>query len=235
MKSIKFSILVFFTALLGGLTAFAQENCSSYYPMKKGLKFEITHYDDNGKKITGMTKNEVIDFSSSGDKDIATMRTIVEDKKGEQTLDANYNIICSGDKVTIDLNEMMKQQMAEQMKENEAEIEISGINAIFPNDMKIGDKLPDSNMEMKIKAGSINMNFTVNTTNREVVKMETLTTPAGTFDCVVISSETHTKMLVSKTIVSKIWLAKGYGMIKQEDYSKGGKLTGYQLLTSYTQ
>lgn len=234
MRSLKTIIFITVFAFIAKFTSSAQDGCSTYYPMAKGIKFELTHFDKSGKKVTGKTRNEITEYSNSGGKEVATIHTIVEDKKGEETFDASYSITCTGDKVVIDLKEMMKEQMAEQMKDEETEIEISGINAGFPNSMTVGQKLPDSNIDMKIKAGSINLNFTVNSTNREVVDKETITTPAGTFDCIVISSESHTKMMVSKTTLSKMWLAKGYGMVKQEDYNKKGKLTGSQVLTSFS-
>lgn len=234
MKSLKFLFPVVLFALFIGFSASAQNNCSTYYPMSEGVKFEITNYDKKGKKITGKTISEIIEFSSSAGKDVATIHTIIEDKKGEQILDANYGITCTGDKVIIDLNEMMKEQMAQQMGTEDTEVEISGINAAFPNDMEVGQKLPDSNLGIKVNVGGMNMNFTVNSNNREVVGKETITTPAGTFDCLIISSESHTKMMVTKSTISKMWLAKGYGMVKQEDYSKNGKLIGYQLLTSFS-
>ena len=91
-------------------------------------------------------------------------------------------------------------------------------------------------MGLKMKmGGAINMNTNVETINRKVEKQESITTPAGTFDCYVIYSETKTKMMMAnKTFPSRTWLAKGVGMVKQESYNKNGKLMGSMVLTQYT-
>ena len=72
-------------------------------------------------------------------------------------------------------------------------------------------------------------------TDREVVGKETLTTPAGTFECFVISQSNVSKGMTG-TIkrTSKQWIAAGVGVVKTEDYKKNGKLDGYSLLTSFS-
>ena len=86
---------------------------------------------------------------------------------------------------------------------------------------------------MKIQAGSVTMNFSVHNKNKIVVGKETITVPAGTFDCVIVTSDTDTKMMIAKHTKSKNWYAKGIGLVKQEDYNKKGKLIGKQVLTQF--
>jgi hypothetical protein len=76
--------------------------------------------------------------------------------------------------------------------------------------------------------------MTVTITDRKVVGKESVTTPAGTFDCFKITSNStiKTKTVVGITMeFSAIeWLAPKAAIVKSESYKKG-KLQGYTLLT----
>jgi len=99
----------------------------------------------------------------------------------------------------------------------------------------VGEDLPDANVQIKMSMGGINMNMNVETVNRKVEKKEQVDTPAGSFDCYVISSDTKSKMMMAnKTFPSRQWLAEGVGMIKQETYNKSGKIVGSMMLTEFS-
>jgi hypothetical protein len=80
--------------------------------------------------------------------------------------------------------------------------------------------------------GGMKMNMTVDITNRKVNAKESITTPAGTFNCYAISSNSETKMGLKMMFEIKEWVAEGMGVIKSETYNKNGKLMGYTELTS---
>ena len=81
------------------------------------------------------------------------------------------------------------------------------------------------------------MNFNMSTliTDREVLGKESVTTPAGTFDCYIITQSTHIKsMAANQKRTTKQWIAEGVGVVKSEDYNKKGKLDGTSVLTSFS-
>lgn len=210
----------------------AQSACSTYYPLEDGASLQYTNYDRKGKE-DGQINYNVTNVESSGDNVSATMMMEMVDKKGN-TYTSDYEIACDGNVVKIDFKSLMNEQMLSQM--GDVEMDISGTDVELPNSLSVGQELPDANMELKMKmGGAINMNTNVETINRKVEKQESITTPAGTFDCYVIYSETKTKMMMAnKTFPSRTWLAKGVGMVKQESYNKNGKLMGSMVLTQYT-
>ena len=114
------------------------------------------------------------------------------------------------------------------------EVEISGTNLIIPNDLLEGRELPDSNMNMTINMNPIKLKMNVNITNRKVSGKETITTPAGTFDCVILSYDFETKMGIKVSGTAKQWLAKGVGMVKQEDRNKKGRIISWSQLTAFS-
>lgn len=212
--------------------SFSQSTCSQYYPMVDGASFQYTNYDKKGND-DGKINYKVTNVNGSGDNISATMVMDIEDKKGN-TYTSEYNISCDGNTVKVDFKSLMNEQMLNQM--GDVEVDITGTDVEWPNNLGVGQELPDGNVNLKMKmGGGINMNMNVETLNRKVEKKESLTTPAGTFDCFVVYSETKTKMMMgNQTMPSRVWLAEGVGMVKQESYNKNGKLMASTVLTQFS-
>ena len=116
------------------------------------------------------------------------------------------------------------------------EMEITGTDIEIPNNLSVGQELADAHVMIKIDMGGMSMKVNVDQENRKVEKQETITTPAGTYDCLVVYSETKSKMMMAKqTFPTRVWLAEGIGMVKQETYNKSGKMTDSMLLTAHSQ
>ena len=79
----------------------------------------------------------------------------------------------------------------------------------------------------------MNMKMNMNLFNRKVAGNESVTTPAGTFDCYVITYDSEAKMGFKMTSSNKLWLSEGFGMVKQETYNKKGALIGKSVLTAF--
>lgn len=228
----KHYFLLLATLLFTANTAVAQSSCSKYYPMIDGALLQYTSYDKKGKE-EGQIDYKVTNVNGSGDNITATMVMEISDQKGN-TFSSDYDITCDGNVVRIDFKSLMNEQMLSQM--GEMEMDITGTDMELPNNLSVGQELPDSNVNVKMKmSGVMNMNMDVETINRKVEKQESVTTPAGTFDCYVIYSETRTKMMMSnQTMPSRVWLAEGVGMVKQESYNKNGKLVASSVLTGFS-
>jgi hypothetical protein len=113
-------------------------------------------------------------------------------------------------------------------------MEITGTDIELPNELSVGQALSDANVAMKIDMGGMSMNMKVDMINRKVEKQESVTTPAGTFNCYVIYTDNESKMMmVNQSFPSRLWLAEGVGMVKQESYKKNGDLMSRTELTSF--
>ena len=135
--------------------------------------------------------------------------------------------------VTLDYESLLPSDMMKQY--GDMDIEISGNDIEIPNDLSVGQNLNDANVTMKIGMSGINMNIAVDMLNRKVEKKESVTTPAGTYDCYVVYSEKQSKMMMANQVYpSRVWLAEGVGMVKQETYKKNGDLMSSTLLTAYS-
>lgn len=218
-------VLVF--ALFISFSLIGQNACKAYYPFEEGAKFEITNYDKKGKKESA-AKYEVAKI----DNNVATIKTIVLDNKGKEITSTSYQVTCDGSTVSIDFKSLMNADMFKQYKD--MDMDITGNNIELPNDLQIGQSLKDANLTMAINMGGISMNMTMDVINRIVNAKESITTPAGTFDCYALNYTTEMKMGMKMTFNFKEWIAKGIGVVRSESYNKKGKLMGYSELTSFS-
>ena len=66
--------------------------------------------------------------------------------------------------------------------------------------------------------------------HRKVVGKESITTPAGTFDCIKLSYEVQTQILSSVSGSAIEWYAADVGIVKTVSYNKTGKMIGYSQM-----
>lgn len=226
MKTLKTTLL----AILITATTFAQD-CSTYYPFTEGSSSTITSYDRRGK-ISAEQQLIIESINTVNGYQTATAKAILKDEKGKLITETSFNITCKENGVEMDITSMLSPDLFKQFEGMETDI--TGTNIILPNNLNVGDNLPDADMQMSIDMSGITMNINAAMTDRKVVSREDLTTPAGTFDCYVIEYTSIVKMGIKKTSTVKQWIAKGVGMVKMEDYNKKGKITYRNLLTAFS-
>ena len=114
------------------------------------------------------------------------------------------------------------------------EVEVTSDELQIPAVLTVGQLLPDAKFELKTKNSPIPMNMTFNMTDRKVEGKETVTTPAGTFDCVKILYNTQSKMTMMNMNFKNVqYLSEKYGAVKTESYKANGSLVGYTLITKF--
>ncbi|MDO6519479.1 TapB family protein [Zobellia uliginosa] len=213
---------------------FAQDSCSKFYPLEEGSSFEYTNYDKK-EKVEGSVHYTITEVRSEGAASVATFDMKYKDKKGKDLFESNYSFSCENGLVTIDYKSLFPSQMMQQYTEMGLEMDISGTDIELPNDLSVGQQLADANVTVAMSMGGINMNVSVDQTNRKVEKRESVTTPAGTFDCYLITENHMTKTMGATIETStKLWLAEGIGMVRQEAYKKNGSLMSRTELTRFT-
>lgn len=226
----KLLLILFF--LLGIISLTAQNNCSKFYPMTEGVAMEYTNFSKKGK-VEGLSSYKVTETNTVGNTTNATMAINLKDEKGKEIYNTDYKLSCTGNMVTLDYESLLPSDMMKQY--GDMDIEISGNDIEIPNDLSVGQNLNDANVTMKIGMSGINMNIAVDMLNRKVEKQESVTTPAGTYDCFVVYSENQSKMMMANQVYpSRVWLAEGIGMVKQETYKKNGDLMSSTILTAYS-
>lgn len=204
----------------------AQNNCSTFYPFQQGVTFQITNYGKN-KRVAAITDFLVTDASSN----FATFTSFLRDKDGEVLNEATFTMSCENDGIVVDMESVLNPQLLDNYRDFETEI--SGTKIVIPNNLQVGQELPDASMTMLVNMSGINLRMEVSMTDRAVVDRETITTSAGTFDCFVIGYTNIINMGMNRTTTAKQWISKGVGMVKQEDYNRRGRVTSSSLLTDF--
>jgi hypothetical protein len=200
--------------------------------MTEGTSFEYTSYNKKGKS-EGVSSYKVTTVENNTDTTTATMDISFTDEKGKDVYNSNYSFSCSGNLVTIDYESLVPKKMLEQYED--MEMDITGTDIELPNELTVGQNLADANVTLNINMSGLNMKTIIDIVNRKVEKQETITTPAGTFDCYVIYSDNKSKIMMAKSnFPSRVWLSESVGMVKQETYKKNGDVMGSTQLTKFT-
>ena len=216
------------------LTATAQDNCSQYYPMQEGASFSYNMYGKKGK-LDGSSIYKVVQVTNGGGETKASLNVSFQGSKANESFEMDYDFTCTGDGIRIDFNSLLPNQMMDQYKEMDVEMDVTGTDIELPNNLSVGQELADADVNVAMSISGMKMTIQAKTTNRKVIAKEAVTTAAGTFDCVVLTADIYSKAAFAKVNLSdKIWLAKGVGIVKQETYNKKGKLESRMELVSFS-
>jgi hypothetical protein len=231
MKKFKLVMISFLPLVV--LMSFLNPTGSEYYPMTKGIKSVFTHYDNKGN-ITQIVTNDITDYTVENGIEKATTTSVMEDKKKNKSTTLKFESTFDGTTFEVDLKKITEETLKAGIKDQKVSVSVDGNNFKLPNNLQVGQKLEEIDLNMIMNSGNINFKFFMRYTDRTVTGTETIDTPAGKFDCFIISSQTEVKMLMTKTGTSKSWIAKGVGLVKQEDYNKKGKLISSEILTEFS-
>ena len=142
---------------------------------------------------------------------------------------------CEDGTMYIDMRNFISQEQLEAFKSYEMTVEAENLE--MPGKLSVGQSLKDGSVNVTAAGAPLPTSLNMKITERKVVAKETITTPAGTFECYKITSNiaTTTQMGIKMNLnFSSIdWIALKVGSVKSESYNKSGKLMGYTILTSW--
>jgi hypothetical protein len=172
---------------------------------------------------TGKMVHVISNLSNKGNNLAATVNSEMFDKNGKSISKANNSVQCENGTLLVDMKMLIPSAQQEQMNSMSASGTISYLD--YPATMKEGDALKDASFAGDFTSTSgLKGNISMNMTNRKVMGKETITTPAGSWDCFKITY--HSKMIFKMGIGIPMnadvteWYAPGFGIVKAE--SGGG-------------
>jgi len=204
-------------------TLFSQD-CSNYYYLQNNKTIEMTISNNKGKESGKMTYT-VSDSRKSGNAVTATINSEFVDAKGKSITKATNNVKCVNGVMQMDMKVFIPAAQQEQIKSGTATA--SDVYLEYPANMNVGDQLKDGLLNMDYETASgLKSSIEVSITERKVEGKETVTTPAGTWECFKITSKNKiTSRIAGIGIPIRMdvteWYAPGFGVIKTE--SKTGK------------
>ncbi|TVR39459.1 MAG: hypothetical protein EA394_09605 [Bacteroidia bacterium] len=229
IQTLAFGILF----LMIPFVAFSQM-CNYYLPLVENTGLVYEHYDQRDR-LEGSQTITIKQVETEGDRIIATLATEQFDRRNRPQFEAEYNIVCEGNILYIDMESLLNEAMLEGFKDMDMQIEGDGI--IFPTDMRVGETLPDASMNISIRSGGMQMaEMQIRITDREVLSKETVTVPAGTFEAFKISYVTHfeTRAMgipIRSRSKSIEYHAENVGLVRSETYNERDRLQGSQVLS----
>ena len=215
-----------FVALTLGAFAAKAQDCAGYYYMQGNKTIEMTMYKSNGKEH-GKRITKISNVSTSGNTMTSTANVEVLDKDGKTISTGSNKMECTGGVFKCDIKVNIPEAQQKQIDKGNGSAKAENVYVEYPADMKVGDVLKDANMHMdmttNVGSGGQGMDQTVdmNITNRKVAGKESVTSPAGTWDCFKITS--NSKMQIKTMGIGfpmsfdvTEWFAPGFGVVKSE-------------------
>ncbi|MDN5203395.1 hypothetical protein QQ008_18555 [Fulvivirgaceae bacterium BMA10] len=198
--------------------------------MSEGTEFEMTNYDSKGK-ADSRVKHKVLEKTVSGGDVMVKVSMELYDKKDELVNSGEYEVKCEGGVFKVDMRSLINLEQTKAYANMEATVDADQLE--IPSNPKAGDELADGFME--ITFGPV-IKMRVNVTDRKVEAIENVTTDAGTFNCIKISENIDSQIMIAKVKAKSVaWYSKDVGTVKTESYNKKGKLMGYSVLTNFKQ
>lgn len=169
--------------------------------------YKISGVKKNGSSVNSIVNSEFIDT------------------KGKTITSSTNNIKCVNGVMQMDMKVFIPAAQQEQIKSGSASA--SDVYLEYPANMSVGQQLSDGEMKMDYETGGgLKSSIEVSITDRKVEGKESVTTPAGTWECYKISSKNKiTSRIAGIGIPIKMdvteWFAPGFGIVKTE--SKTGR------------
>ncbi len=212
------------------------QECKTYYLLSQGAEIELTAYDKkgeaNGRSVSKVT--EVKPVSGGYQANISV--TTFNGKGKEQTSNPNVAVSCQNGVYAVDLRNLVPAEATTSHKDMQVRVE--GDLAEYPARLEAGQTLKDATMSVEPTSGGLNggmglKKITFTLKNRKVEGKETITTPAGTYECFKITYDANMKAVIGVNFQAAEWFAPGFGVVKTETY-RNGKTVGSTLITKVT-
>ena len=228
MKKSKLLLIIGLISIV--IPVIKSQECKMFFPSKEGMQMELTSYDAKNR-ITGTTHQKIIGKETTANGYQIKFESESFDKKGQSQFKGQYSVKCENGIFYFDMKNMMSGESMKNYKEGD--VEIKGDDLDMPSNLTVGQTLKDGSLTISMKNTAMQMmNMTMAIKNRKVEAIETITTPAGTFECYKISYDVETKMMFNMKGRGTQWIAKDAGVVKSESYDKNGKLVGSSQLTA---
>ena len=203
------------------------QNCFKYLP-GEGAKMEIKYFDGKDKE-TGSAVIYILDKVNENGGEKMNVKIEQSSPETDSVYTMEYAYICKDGKMYVDMSSYLGKTLDAYRA---MDIEIDAEQLELPNNPSEGQELPGGNVVAQLNSNGMAVGkISVTVQNRKVEKIETISTPAGSFKCFKIVQETETRILLVKIKGSSAeWISEDAGVVRSETYNKKGKLLSYSLL-----
>ena len=217
------------SALALGAIGLQAQDCDKFFPNKEGAKMEFAHYDGKDK-LQSNSVQTITSTHQDGSTHYWTTHFQSLKPNGKVDAESDYEMSCNGNgDFTMDMRRMLS---AQQQGMEGMDMSIEGGDMVFPGNLSVGQTLPDGHLSMKASMNGMTlMSTTIDVTDRKIVAKESITTPAGTFECFKLEENVKFSGIVTMTGKNVSWFAAGAGLVKSLSYDGKGNLSSRTELT----
>ena len=181
----------------------------------------MTIYDKKGEPGARQVYH-VGNYSKISGGATATINSEMFDKKGNSIAKGTNQIKCVNGIMMMDMKLSMPQ--AQNSPLSDADVKADNVFIEYPSVLNTGDNLKDGHLQMDMDNRGMKQAVTMDITNRKVEAKESVTTPAGTWDCYKITNKTKMKIKtfgigIPMTMEVTEWFAPGFGVVKTKSRS----------------
>ena len=224
MKTKRILFVIALAFILSGVIS--AQDCG-YYSMSKGMVLGYQNLDAKGK-VTGTQRTTCLDVSSVGAATLYKIKGEYSDAKDNLTT-RELEMRCEDGNFYMDMQNLVDPKAMEGFKDMEVSVDANAM--MYPSVLIAGQTLPDAAITISAATGGVKiMNMVINITNRKVIGFESVTVPAGTFDCYKITYDVETKMMFKIANSVTEYVNMGVGNVKTETLDKKGKLAASTVL-----
>jgi hypothetical protein len=222
-----------FTTLLVlfAFTAANGQNCADFMPQKEGAVLKHVTYDKKGK-VTGSSEMAYKEKTVKDDWSEAVFMSTYSDKNGEAIFENEVKVECKNGVLYLSSSKFLDPSTMSAYESMDVEVDAEHMD--LPLDAKAGTELKDGKVTAVVRSNGMKLvTISVEIFNRKVEAIETIDTPAGSFECIKSSFDIHTEMGFVKMNMSSVeWYSRDVGPVRSESYDKKGKLASYTVLES---
>jgi hypothetical protein len=225
MKNTKFFFVIILALIVSGFTT--AQDCG-FYDLSAGMITAYQNLDAKGK-VSSTLRSTCLDVNKVGEAIIYKIKSEYADAKNKNQSTREYNMKCEQGQFYIDMQSMVDPKSMEAFKD--MEISVDSKDLVYPSGLMSGQVLPDASITISAASGGVKlMNLVINITNRKVVGTESVTVPAGTFECYKITYDIETKMMFKINATVAEYVNMGVGNVKTETFDKKGNLSATTIL-----
>lgn len=220
-------------SMLGAGTIMAQD-CTFFFPQTQGTVLVRKGYDAKGNLQTIMTyKVDEVEAIPSGTQVEADY--VFTNPAGTVVNKGDVEAYCQNGEFFMDMKQVLSYPGV--VSEMNTDVDITDNFVNYPNTFVPSFNSDDvymDNASVKIYDKKNRKDRRdVNIYDREYMTNESITTPAGTFDCAKVKYKMNSRSPKSKEVITGYgyeWYAPNVGLVRTEQYDKNNVLQSYTVL-----
>ncbi len=222
-KYIIIPLILFVSALYG------HAQCTNpFYEFKEGTKIFMQNYDGENQ-LQGKTETEVKDVTETVNGFKTTVALKVIDKDDKIISEGSYGMECDNGTVKLDLSGFIPTKSLMAFGDMDIKVEMEEME--IPAKLYPGQELKDASLTISAVNSPFPLSMQVIMKDRKIEGKQTVTTPAGTFECYKLTYDMVIDFMMGSLVMKNVqYLTEKLGAVKTETYDSDNKLLNYTVL-----